>query len=148
MSRRMSPKANKFFEHRHVVTFQDTNMVGNVYFSNYFKLMGETREIVMIDHYPEMVDDLKLGFGMATEFAHIDFKKEAFLFDIILVKMSIEELSRTRIQFGFEFINEKTGVLLATGQQAVIWMNQQHRPSIMPDKLFEAADNHMKVFIE
>ena len=134
----------KEFEHRHIVTFSDTNVVGNVYFTRYFEWMGECRELVIADHYPEIVEDLRKGFGMATEFAHIDFKSEARLFDHILVKMSIDDLTRTRIGFGFTFLNEKTNEVLAIGEQAVIWVNQQHRPSIMPDKLYDSADNHMK----
>lgn len=134
-----SKRPGKAFEYRHLVTFDDTNSTGNVYFARYFLWMGTCREVITIEHYPEIVDDLKKGFGFATEFAHIDYAKECFLFDKIIVRMTIADLSRTRIEFGFEFINEDTGELLAEGSQAVVWINSMHRPSLMPDKLYDSA---------
>ena len=133
---------SKYFEYKHLVTFDDTNSTGNVYFARYFQWMGTCREIITAEHYPEIVDDIKRGFGFATEFAHIDYHHESFLFDVVLVRMTINSLSRTRLEFGFEFINQKTSALLATGKQAVVWVNPQHRPSLMPDKLYDNATEY------
>lgn len=129
----------KWFEHIHEVTFADTNMVGNVYFATYFMWMGKCRDVVMAEHYPELKDHIKNGFGFATEYAHIDFLQEAFLFDTVVVKMMITDLSRTRIEFTYEFVNTSHDTIIAKGQQAVVWVNQQHRPSFMPQDLYEKA---------
>jgi len=135
----------KYYEYRRIVTFDDTNSVGNVYFAKFFQWMGSCREVITAEHYPELVDDRKRGFGFATEFAHIDYKHECFLFDKILIKMSVSDLSRTRIEFSFDFLNENKNTLLATGKQAVIWVNPQHRPSIMPDKLFNSIVDYFGI---
>ena len=128
----------KYYEYHHLVTFDDTNSVGNVYFARFFQWMGSCREVITAEHYPELVTDIKRGFGFATEFAHIDYAQECFLFDKILIKMKVTDLSRTRIEFSFDFVNEKKNSIIATGKQAVIWVNPQHRPSIMPDKLYDS----------
>jgi enediyne biosynthesis thioesterase len=128
----------KYYEYHHLVTFDDTNSVGNVYFARFFQWMGSCREVITAEHYPELVTDIKRGFGFATEFAHIDYAQECFLFDKILIKMKVTDLSRTRIEFSFDFVNEKKTSIIATGKQAVIWVNPQHRPSIMPDKLYDS----------
>lgn len=141
-------KNKKYFEYTHLVTFDDTNTFGNVYFSNYFKWQGKYREELIAEQYPEFIDDLNKGFGFATEFAHTDYSNEAFLFDSILIRITISDLSRPRIEFYFEFINKKTNVLLATGKQAVVWVNQQHHPSLMPDKLFESIKDSFNIEIE
>ena len=129
-------KAEFFFEYRHLVTFQDTNLVGNVYFSKYFDWQGKCREALLLQHYPEIVEDLREGFGMATEFAHMEYHREAFLNDEILIRMYVPELSRNRIAFAFKFLRASDEVLLAEGRQAVIWVNRQHRPSLMPERLY------------
>ena len=131
-------ETEKYYEYRHLVTFDDTNSVGNVYFAKFFQWMGSCREVITAEHYPELVTDIKRGFGFATEFAHIDYAQECFLFDKILIKMKVTDLSRTRIEFSFDFVNEKTNATIATGKQAVVWVNPQHRPSIMPDKLYDS----------
>lgn len=127
-----------YYEYHHLVTFDDTNSVGNVYFARFFQWMGSCREVITAEHYPELVTDIKRGFGFATEFAHIDYAQECFLFDKILIKMKVTDLSRTRIEFTFDFIDENKNSAIASGKQAVIWVNPQHRPSIMPDKLYDS----------
>jgi enediyne biosynthesis thioesterase len=135
----------KWYQYRHLVTFGDTNIVSNVYFANYFHWQGACRESLMAETYPEFEDDLRRGFGLITEFAHIDFLQESRLFDRVLVRMTVSDVSRTRIEFEFEFVREKDDTLLAQGKQAVVWVNQQHRPSLMPDKLYDSVVSYFDV---
>lgn len=135
----------KWFEHRLLVTFGDTNVVGNVYFANYFHWQGACREALMAETYPEFEDNLRRGFGMITEFAHIDFLQESRLFDRVLVRMAVSDISRTRFEFEFEFVREKDDTLLARGKQAVVWINQQHRPSLMPDKFYDSVVSYFGI---
>ena len=135
----------QYFDYHHTVTFTDTNSTGNVYFASFFQWMGKCREILTEQHYPELVKDLEQGFGFATEFAHIDYIKDCFLFEHITVRLYIADFSKIRIEFRFEFINEKDSSLCATGKQAVVWVNSQHRPSLMPDKLYESAVEYFNI---
>jgi enediyne biosynthesis thioesterase len=133
------------FDNRHLVTFGDTNVVGNVYFANYFRWMGECREAIMALYYPEFEEDLRRGFGLITEFAHIDYHQEARLFDSVVVRLTITSLSRTRVEFAFEFIRAKDQELLAKGRQAVVWVNAQKRPALMPDKMYDGIVSHFGI---
>jgi len=135
----MNTDPRRWFEYRHLVTFGDTNTAGSVYFARYFAWQGECREKLLAQFYPEFSHDLKQGFGMTTEFAHQDFFSEAVLFDQVLVRMSVLALTRSRLDFEFEFIRESDAKLLGRGRQTVIWTNPERHPSLMPDKLFEAA---------
>lgn len=135
----MSESERRWFEYRHLVTFGDTNAAGNVYFAQYFHWQGECRERLLAQYYPDFARDLARGFGMATEFAHQDFHAEATLFDVVLIRMRAAASSRSRIEFEFEFVRERDGKLLACGRQAVVWVNEHHRPSLMPDALYEAT---------
>ena len=137
-----------YFEYEQLVTFQDTNLVGNVYFSKYFEWQGKCREALLLEHYPEITEDLQQGFGMATEFAHMDYRNEAFLNDKVLCRMHVPELSRTRIAFSFSFYRKADLLLLAEGQQAIIWINAQHKPSLMPEKLFNLVNTYFNLQIQ
>jgi enediyne biosynthesis thioesterase len=130
-------QAEKWFEYQHIVTFADTNVVGNVYFAYYFDWQGKCRDTFLREIYPEFVEDMRRGFSLITEFAHVDFMQEAALFDVVIVRMRVKDLTRTRIESEFEYIRQSDGNLLAKGRQAVIWLNAQHRPSLMPDALYE-----------
>jgi enediyne core biosynthesis thioesterase len=135
----MNAASKRWFEYRHLVTFGNTNTTGSIYFARYFEWQGECREKLLAEFYPEFAGDLRQGFGMITEFAHQDFFSEATLFDQLVIRLTVVALTRSRIEFEFEFVREQDGKLLARGRQAVIWINQQHRPSLMPDKLYETT---------
>ena len=59
--------------------------------------------------------------------------------------MALSDVSRSRMEFEFEFIREAEGTCLAKGQQAVVWTNQQHRPALMPDKLYDSIVGYFGV---
>jgi enediyne core biosynthesis thioesterase len=141
----MSTVERRCFEVRHRVTFGDTNAAGSVYFARYFSWQGECRERLLAQFYPQFKEDLAQGFGMSTEYAHQDFYGEAYLFDELVMRLWVKDLTRSRIEFEFEFIREQDQALLARGTQAVVWTNQQHRPSLMPDALYEATAAYFSV---
>lgn len=120
---------------RHVVTFADTNVAGNVYFAHYFAWQGRCRDELLASVYPEFQQDLARGLSLVTEFAHMDFHQEAQLFDVIVIGLTVTSFSRTRIEFGFEFRRESDHALLASGRQAVVQVNERHQPCLMPEKL-------------
>ena len=71
---------------------------------------------------------------LANFFAH-----EGRLYDALLVRKGCLALSRTRIEFEFEFIREQDSTSLCKGRCAIIWVNSQHRPAIMPDSLYDGT---------
>jgi enediyne biosynthesis thioesterase len=141
----MTAPERRWFEHRHLVTFGDTNAAGSVYFAKYVSWQGECREKLLAEFYPEFVTHLRQGFGLTTEFAHQDYFAEAALFDHLLIRLTVTALTRSRIEFEFEFVREQDGKLLSRGKQAVIWTNQQHRPSLMPERLYEATASYFGI---
>ena len=132
----------KWFEYQHKMTFLETNVVGNIYFSHYFALMGKCRDAALEQMLPDVETYLKQGFGLITEYAHIDFANEGRLFDRLLIRMGCLSLSRTRIEFEFEFIREQDGTVLCKGRNAIIWVSPQHRPAIMPDGLYNGTSEY------
>lgn len=138
----MNDADRRWFESYHLVTFGDTNVAGNVYFAQFFHWQGKCREALLAEFYPEFVEDLRRGFGMVTEFAHNDFLSEAALFDELRIRITVIALTRSRIEFAFEFLRERDGTLLSRGRQAVVWTNPQHRPSLMPEALYRVTADY------
>src|SRR4051794_2316662 len=93
----------RYFEHRLAVGFADTNVVGNVYFANYFLWQGKCREEFLRLHAPQVLEDFRAGYGMITKESSCVFHHETFAFQEILIRMYLEELTRTAIVLRFDF---------------------------------------------
>jgi len=135
----------KSFDQRFVVTFQDTNVAGNVYFATYFRWQGVCRELLLALLYPQVTDDLRKGTGFATRYAHMDFAHEAFLFEPVLIRTSVQKLTRIQVEFGFEFARDSDGHLLAKGAQGVVWTGADHSPSRMPNELYTGIAEYFSI---
>ncbi len=127
-----------------VVSFQDTNVVGNVYFAQYFAWQGKCREAFLREHTPQILDDFKAGFGIITKDAQCQFVREARAFDELLIEMFLDDLTPLSVTMRFDYYRrESTGrVLLAQGSQSTMWVNPEHRLSVMPDYLYRAIQDY------
>lgn len=114
------------FEYRHMVSFEETNMLGNVYFTNYFRWQGKCREMFLREHVPGLLNDFQDGLYLATTKSSCEFLAEAFVFDEILVRMNLRDLSQSRLTMGFEYVRLKLGKeeLIARGEQQVVCMRR------------------------
>jgi acyl-CoA thioesterase FadM len=129
----------EFCQYRQQIPQPDANTVATVDFSHYFALMGKCRDVALQEMLPNADTYLKQGFGLMTEYAHIEFAKEGMKLSQVLVRMGCRSRTRTRMEFEFEFIGEPDGTLLGKGRNAVVWVNPQHNPAIMPEELYNHA---------
>ena len=123
------------YEYKHIVGFEETNLLGNVYFTNFFHWQGRCREMFLRDHVPDLLDNLRNDLYLATTHSSCEFLAEAFAFDEIIVRMSLARLSQSRITMSFEFVRVKSGMpagnefgketLLARGEQQVVCMKHE-----------------------
>lgn len=133
-----------YYEIRHRVGFEETNFVGNVYYVNYLRWQGHCRERFLREKAPSvmteiMEDDLKLF----TLKADCEFYGEITAFDELSVRMRLDELTQTQIQFSFDYVHLKDGQegLVARGKQRIACMrgpNNNTVPTRVPAELREA----------
>jgi enediyne biosynthesis thioesterase len=131
----------RHFEHRLTVGFAETNLVGNVYFANYFLWQGRCREEFLRLHAPQVLQDFRSGFGMITKECSCVFHHEAFAFQQILIRMSLEQLTRIAITMRFEYFRvdaDPMRTLIAEGRQTAMWVSPQHNVAMIPPYLYEA----------
>lgn len=131
------------YEYRHRVCFEETNLVGNVYYVNHLRWQGRCREMFLRDHAPEILEDLKNGLALATVRCSCDYLIELEAFDEILIRMRLGEVVQNRITLLFEYwrIADGREELIARGEQQVACMRRQGNetvPTPIPVPLKEA----------
>jgi enediyne polyketide synthase len=121
-----SPTSARTYEYRHVVGFEETNLVGNVYFTNPLRWQGRCRELFLREHAPSVLDDLARGLAMVTTHVSCDFVAELKPFDEVSVRMSLEAQGPNHLELYFEYwrISPKGSELVARGKQGVSCMNR------------------------
>ena len=127
------------YEYRHVVGFQETNLVGNVYYTNHLSWQGRCREIFLRDHAPELIDELTKGLVLATVRCSCEYFAELTAFDEVVVRMRLAELLQNRITLAFEYWRGEE--LVARGEQQVACMKREGSrvvPTAVPPSLREA----------
>ena len=113
----------KFFEYRHLVGFQETNLVGNVYFTHHLSWQGRCRELFLRQHAPEVLDELSRGLSLATVNCACEYFAELMAFDEVVVRMRLAELVQNRIRLGFEYW--RGAELVARGEQQIACMKRE-----------------------
>ena len=135
------------YEYRHLVGFEDTNLVGNVYYVNHLRWQGRCREMFLRDHAPEILEDLARDLALATVRCSCDYLAELEAFDQIVIRMRLGGLAQNRITLVFEYFREKSGQngdgeeLVARGEQVVACMRRENGRTVpvpIPAPLREA----------
>jgi enediyne biosynthesis thioesterase len=113
-----------YFEYRHVVGFEETNLVGNVYYANHVRWQGRCREMFLKDCAPEILDELRSGLKLFTLKVDCEYFAEITAFDEISIRMRLVELAQTQVEFGFDYVRLGAGgaTLVARGRQRVACM--------------------------
>src|SRR3954451_327867 len=107
------------YEYRHVVTFEETNLVGNVYFTRYLSWQGRGRELFLREHAPGVLDELARDLRLVTTRVSCDYFAELFAFDDVVVRMTLRAVSQTRVAMSFEYVRRHPNrdELVARGEQ-------------------------------
>ncbi len=133
----------KAYEHRHLVGFEETNLVGNVYYVNHLRWQGRAREMFLREHAPEILEELARGLALATVRCSCDYLAELEAFDEIAIRMRLGGIVQNRITLLFEYWRLKDGgeELVARGEQVVACMRREGGravPTQIPGALREA----------
>ncbi|MBV8314154.1 MAG: acyl-CoA thioesterase, partial [Planctomycetaceae bacterium] len=91
------------YEYRHVVGFEETNLVGNVYFVNHLRWQGRCRELFLRDHAPEVLAQLSEGLSLVTTRCSCEYLAELAAYDEVVVRMRLADLAQNRITLAFEY---------------------------------------------
>lgn len=123
------------FEYRHIVGFEETNVVGNVYFVNHFRWQGRCRELFLRQHAPSVLAEIAGGLKLMTVRASCDYFAEGEAFHEVSVRMRLIELAQNRMVLGFDYVRIAPGAEqpLARGLQEIACIRQTaNGPTAVP----------------
>ena len=135
------------YEYRHVVGFEETNLVGNVYYANYVRWQGRCREMFLREHAAEVGRALTEGFALVTTRVSCEYLSELFAFDEVAIRMRLRGLTQNRITMSFEYWRLTAGgeEMVARGEQQVACMQREGNvmlPTPVPEKLRAALETY------
>jgi enediyne biosynthesis thioesterase len=134
------------YEYRHRVLLEDTNLVGNVYFTRYLGWQGRCWEGFLADHAPELGDARAAGVALITTQCSCDYLAEATPGDTVSVRMRTVRLARTLVTVVFEhwlLEDGRSETLLARGEHRLACVRRERAqvvPAAFPDSLRRALE--------
>lgn len=134
-----------YYEVRHRVGFEETNLVGNVYYVNYLRWQGHCRERFLKEKAPSVLADImQSDLKLFTLKAECEFFAEITAFDELAVRMRLEESTQTQVQLVFDYVQLREDgqeSLIARGRQRIACMrgpNNETVPTRVPAELRDA----------
>ena len=138
----------RYYEYRHVVGFEETNLVGNVYYVNYIRWQGRCREMFLLENASDVLDEMRVSLKLFTLKADCEFIAEIAAFDELSIRMSSEDLTQTQIGLAFDYVRLREGQedLIARGTQRVACMRRidgRTAPARVPESLRTALGDYV-----
>ena len=115
------------YSYIHTVSFEETNLVGNVYFANFIKWQGLCREMYLKEFAPDILNELYDDLALITLSCSCDYFEQSVPFDRIRIEMSLKEKKQNRVTMEFEYFKEVEGekeILIAKGKQKICVMRK------------------------
>ncbi|MBO2455775.1 acyl-CoA thioesterase [Actinomadura barringtoniae] len=126
-----------------MVTFAETNLVGNVYFAHYVTWQGACRERFLAEHAPGVVARLATDLALVTVSCSCDYLSELYALDRVSIRMSLRATAGNRVAMDFSYYRVGNGPaqLVARGTQEIACMTREGGrlvPVPVPEELEQA----------
>jgi enediyne biosynthesis thioesterase len=137
--------ASKAYEYRHVVTFEETNLLGNVYYVHPIRWQGACREMFLRDKAPEVLREIDGGLVLSTVRCGCRYGQELRALDEVVVRLRLKSAVWNRLVLEFEYLRESGGKLeqVALGEQEIACMRREGGKLVegeIPKSLLEALE--------
>ena len=130
------------YEYRHIVSFEETSLAGNVYYVNHLHWQGRVRELFLREYVPEILAELEQGMALITVRCSCDYLGELKAFDEVTVRMFLASITQNRVAMRFEYWRDgESGELVGRGEQEIACMRRQGDrllPAPIPKSLRDA----------
>lgn len=133
------------FAYSHVVSFEETNVVGNVYFTRHVAWQGRCREMFLRERAPVILEELARDLRLVTLRVACDYFHELNAFDTIELRMSLAHLRQNKIGLDFVYLKIAASerIVAARGFQEIGCMRLGKKglvPTPVPRALAEALE--------
>lgn len=120
----------KKYSYVHTIGFEETNIVGNVYFANFIKWQGLCREMFLREYAPDILNDLYHDLALITLNCSCEYYDQLFPFDQVRIEMHLKEKVQNRVTMEFLYIKEVDAskeAVIAKGIQEVCVMKKNEK---------------------
>ena len=126
----------KIFNHNIKVYYEDTDAGGIVYYANYLKYLerARTEALVKIGLSNQKIKD-DFGALIIVKSCNIDYKKSAYLEDILNIKSHI--ISITKTSFIMKQIIIKNKTMIVDAKVHLVFVNEKVKPVKIPQLIID-----------
>jgi acyl-CoA thioester hydrolase len=121
------------------IYYEDTDCGNVVYYANYLKYMERGRTEYLADHGFNVSELAARGTVFVVARAEIDYRSSARLGEIIVVKTTIAEVTRTSLLFSHIMTDKASGRLIAEAQARLVCVDPLGKIRRIPPELQERA---------
>lgn len=132
---------------RPFIGFEDTNLVGNVYFTHYVSWQGRCREAFLAEYAPDVLAELSGDLRLVTLSVSCEYYDELGPFDPVALEMRLQRRDGNRLTLGFDYWLERgdSPQLVARGLQQVACMRSSS-DGLVPTSLPRSLENALSDF--
>ncbi|MEX2962327.1 acyl-CoA thioesterase [Microbulbifer sp. TYP-18] len=137
-----------FFEHSFITTFEQTNVVGNIYFANFVVWQGSCREMFIQEYCPDVLEKINSGLKLITLDVSCQYLDQLYAFDKVVMHMNIGVLGAEKMMLQFRYYKEDNSgerKLVCVGSQGTAAMqeiNGKVRAVPFPDSMLDTIDSY------
>ena len=124
----------KNFNFKIKVYYEDTDAGGVIYYANYLKFLERARSEAIAD-IGLSNQKIKKDFGLLiiVKSCNIDFKKSAYLEDLLKIKSSITSFSKTSLSM--KQIIFKGDYIIVNAKVHLVFINEKGKPNRIPEEI-------------
>lgn len=132
------------------IGFEDTNLVGNVYFARLVSWQGRCREAFLAECASDVLEALAGDLRLVTLSTRCDFYEELRAFDRVEVEMRLAGRQGHRLSLDFDYRVEREGGsrLAARGSQDVACMQRVASDRMVPAELPPSLDRALRAYAQ
>ena len=126
----------KIFNHNIKVYYEDTDAGGIVYYANYLKYLerARTEALVRIGLSNQKIKD-DFGALIIVKSCNVDYKKSAYLEDILNIKSNITSITKTSFIMKQIIIKNKT--IIVDAKVHLVFVNEKVKPVKIPQLIID-----------
>ena len=126
----------KIFNHNIKVYYEDTDAGGVVYYANYLKYLerARTEALVKIGLSNQKIKD-DFGALIIVKSCNVDYKKSAYLEDILNIKSNITSITKTSFIMKQIIIKNKT--IIVDAKVHLVFVNKKVKPIKIPQLIID-----------
>ena len=127
------------YERKISTSLENSNIVGNLYFANYYAWQGQVRDRFFYEIVPEYFKGVGEKGELICLDAEVKHLREAMPFDDIIVTMALKKLKKSSAVFYLEYFRAMPDggrLKLAFGEHRCMWVlrdkNGDPAPAVFP----------------